>query len=161
MLAHAFFHPKTVGDNKLNLKTPQVISQDTTAESKKNPHLVESLTIGQSSIKMANRILNNKSTLNSDAKSIGEQTPAHKYKSIDFDSAEQAKASSVIVAGNSNITPKQSNADKASIITNANSINRKSALDMIEEGNSRSKREGDQSDEDDSPNQVLAVSGKN
>jgi len=63
-----------VGDNKLSLKTPNVLSQDTTAESKKNhPGLVESLTIGQSSIKMTNRILNNKSTLGSEAKSsIGE-----------------------------------------------------------------------------------------
>lgn len=66
----------------------------------------------------------------------------------------------MIVAGNSNITPKHSNADKNSIITNANSINRKSALDMIEEGNSRSKREGDDDDDDDAPN-VLAVSVKN
>lgn len=118
---------------------------------------------------MTNRILNNKSTLGSEAKSsIGEQTPAHqhKYKSIDFGVEEQAKASSVVVAGNSNITPKNnqnvSNADKSSIITNANSMNRKSALDMIEEGNSQSKREGEQSDDDDNmPNQILAVSGKN
>ena len=142
-----------------------MLSQDTTADSKKNPHLVESLTIGNSSIKMQNRILNNKSTLGSDAKSIGESTPAHqhKYKSIDFGTEEQAKSSSVVVAGNSNITPKahnHSNADKSSIITQANSIARKSALDMIEEGNSQSKREGEQSDDDEMPNQILAVSGK-
>jgi hypothetical protein len=72
VLAHAFFHPKTVGDNKMSMKTPLVISQDTTAESKKNPHLVESLTIGNSSLKMQNKIINNKSNIHSDAKSIGE-----------------------------------------------------------------------------------------
>ena len=109
VLAHAFFHPKTLGtEGKLSMKSPNVLSQDTTAESKKNPHLVESLTLGKESLQMQNRIINNKSTLVSDSKKLAEQTPSHqnKYKSIDYSEEQAAKASSVVVAGNSNFTPK-------------------------------------------------------
>ena len=72
VLAHAFFHPKTLGNEaKLNLKTPHILtSQDTTAESKKNPNLIESLTIGKENLTMKNRILKNNSTLTGNSNSL-------------------------------------------------------------------------------------------
>jgi len=102
VLAHAFFHPKTIStDNKINLKTPNILtSQDTTAESKNRPGLVESLVIGQNALQMKNRVLKNASQLaggpsgtKSDLLPNNHSPPGelsnqanHKYKSIDFGS---------------------------------------------------------------------------
>jgi serine/threonine protein kinase len=111
VLAHAFFHPKTIStDNKVSLKTPNILtSQDTTAESKNRPGLVESLVIGQNNLQMKNRILKNASQLaggpsgtksdllpnNSPAGGDNSNAAHHKYKSIDFGSEINQKQGSI------------------------------------------------------------------
>jgi serine/threonine protein kinase len=65
VLSHAFFHPKTLAaENKLSMGTSKVLtSQDTTAESKTRPGMIESLVIGQNKLQINNRILKNASHL--------------------------------------------------------------------------------------------------